>query len=112
MAVLIVPLQKFMVAQTTQDVVALLPTDYAGHYVESTFYIVWSVGSAAGSVVVETAHDPVYTGLWSNLGTSNFSAANKVTSISISGVYAAVRIRIATAITTGTVDVWALASDS
>jgi hypothetical protein len=111
MAVLFVPLQKIMQAQTAQNAVAVLPDDYIGRYVESTFYVVWDHTSAAGSVVVETAHSPTYAGTWANLATANWSAIDKITSISISG-YAAVRVRIATAVTTGTVDVWVLASDS
>jgi hypothetical protein len=112
MAVLFVPLQKIMQAVTTQEAVAVLPDDYIGRYVESTFYVVWNHTSGAGSVVVETAHSPSYTGTWANLATANWSAIDKITSISISGVYAAVRVRIATAVTSGAVDVWVLASDS
>ena len=111
----ILPPFKLLNAETSSGVSALLPVsplfNCCGH-VEATDYVEWSHTSAAGTVVVETAARPDYAGTWANLGTANWSAIDTVSSISVSGIYGAVRVRISSAVTTGTVDVWAITANA
>ena len=73
---------------------------------ETTFYVVFGPGTTAGAVMIESAHDPAYTGTWAQLGsTVTWSAASKIHTVSVTGVYLAMRARISTAVTGGTVTV-------
>lgn len=107
-----------MDSATAQDTVALLPTNpiapnanIAGRWREITFYVVFSTGSAAGTVLIETAHDPTYTGTWFTEATVTWAAASSVKAVSITGNFIAMRARISSAITTGTVQVYAVATN-
>ncbi len=81
-----------------------------GAYLESIFYVNFDHTSAAGVVVIETAHDPSYAGTWANLATVTWSAIDKCHYVALTGVFAALRARISTTVTSGTVDVWVQAS--
>jgi hypothetical protein len=70
---------------------------------ESAVYINWSSGVSAGAVVVETAHDPNYTGTWATLSTVNWTAASKEDIVQITGIHAAIRTRVSSTIMNGTV---------
>ena len=75
---------------------------------ETAIYVVWGAGTSSGVVTVETAHDATYAGTWANLATDTWSAESSVDVVQITGVMAALRVRISTVIGGGTVDVWAL----
>ena len=79
---------------------------YASQIRESTFYIVFGPGTTAGAVTIESAHDPAYTGTWATQSTAvSWSAASRVHTVSITGVFLALRARISTGIDGGTVSV-------
>lgn len=72
---------------------------------ETAAYVVWSAGATAGVVVIESAHDATYTGTWASLATVNWSAATKVDIAQITGIHRALRARISTSVSNGTVTV-------
>jgi len=111
MAVATVPLTKILTAQTTADVYAPFPPPSNGKFIESTVYVVWSAGASAGSVVIETAPYEGYTDTWANIATVAWSAEKKVNYVNVTGVFATVRVRIATTITGGTVDAYVIATN-
>jgi hypothetical protein len=79
---------------------------------EITYYIVFSAGTSAGAVQVETAHDPLFAGTWAAEGTPvAWAVANSVRTVRVQGASYISRARISTAIVGGTVDVWAMALD-
>lgn len=74
---------------------------------ESVVYIVWSAGTSAGAVQVETANDATYTGTWAPLGDPvAWTAVSRQDVVQITGVNVALRTRISTAIVGGTVTTW------
>lgn len=82
---------------------------FYGQYKEIGGYVVFSAGCSAGIVVLETAPDFDYTGIWANLATINFASPSKAHQVAITGVFRAARFRISSAIIGGTVKVRALA---
>lgn len=97
-------------SQTAQNFFVLAPTFLDGKYTEMIFYVTFDHTSAAGQVVIETAYNPYYTGTWANVGTVNWSAIDKAHYVAVTGVFKALRVRIATAVTTGTCDVAMISS--
>lgn len=61
--------------------------------------------SAAGAVLIETAANRNYAGLWAVLATVTWSAIDKSHHVAVAGSYRVIRARIGTAVTTGTVTV-------
>jgi len=102
--------QKLLDAQTTLGVTALFPASLNGEYVEFTIYVTFNGTSAAGVVMLETAPEADYAGTWANIGTVTWSAASKAAYVSVTGVFNALRVRISTAVTTGTCDVFLVAA--
>ena len=79
---------------------------FASQARETTFYVVFGPGTTAGGVTIESAHDPAYSGTWSAQSTAvAWAAASRVHTVSITGVFLALRARISTAIEGGTVTV-------
>ncbi len=96
-----------------QNCIAIFPPSLRGQYVEFIVYIIFSTGSAAGKVQIETAHDKDYSGTWATVGnTIDFAAATSEKYAAVTGVFGALRLRIDTAVTTGTVSGWVVASTS
>ena len=73
---------------------------------ESAIYVEWGVGTTAGVVTIESASSAAYTGTWAPLGTVTWSAASKADIIQITGVHLALRARISTGVTGGTINAW------
>ena len=74
---------------------------------ESAAYVVWGTGVTAGVVEVETAHDGAYTGTWAPLATVTFSGtAPKSDVVQVTGIHLALRTRISTVISGGTVSTY------
>lgn len=74
---------------------------------ESAVYIDWSTGVTAGGVTIETAVDQNYTGTWAPLIVVAFSStAPRQDVVQITGVHWAIRSRISTNMTGGTVTTW------
>ncbi len=72
---------------------------------EVAFYIEFDHTSAAGQVLIETASETTYTGTWAILATVNWAAIDKCHYVAVTGAFRALRARIASAITSGTVNV-------
>lgn len=77
-----------------------------------SFYITGSAGVGAGAVTLETAPTPNYAGTWHGLAAAVTVAATttKLTTISNSPL-GAIRARVSTNVTGGTVDVTYIGSD-
>jgi hypothetical protein len=89
----------------------MFPESVRGHYTEFTVYIIFSSASAAGAVQIETASDYSYTGTWGAVGSPIAWAANTSQKYaSVTGAFAALRLRISTTVTSGTVSAWVVAS--
>ncbi len=73
---------------------------------ESAVYVQWSAGVNAGAVVLESAHDPNYTGTWAPLVTVTQTGTSREDIIQVTGIHAAVRTRVGTGVTGGTVSTW------
>lgn len=73
---------------------------------ESVIYVQWSAGTDAGVVKIESAHDESYTGTWATLATITWSAASKEDVVQITGIHAAIKTRVSTTVTNGTVTTW------
>ena len=71
--------------------------------------IVWGPNCTAGTVVIETAHDPKYTGTWAVIQTLAWSAGGKVDHWDDGDeVYACLRVRISVAIENGSINAHAM----
>jgi hypothetical protein len=78
--------------------------DVLGNGDEVAIYINWNAGVTAGAVAVETAPTLDYVGAWSLLINVPFSGlAPKTDIVQLTGAYRAIRTRISTAVTGGTV---------
>lgn len=89
---------------STAGSIAQIPDTLNGLYSEFTIYIDFSTGSAAGKITVETATDMSYAGTWAAIGnTIDWAAQTTQKYMSVTGVFKAIRLRISTTVTTGTV---------
>jgi hypothetical protein len=75
-------------------------------------YVTFNAGAAAGVVLIETAPASDYTGTWAILATVNWAAATKVHYVALTGAVRAIRARISSAVTSGTVTVQLVANIS
>src|SRR5579862_7139478 len=71
---------------------------------ESAIYVQWGTGASGGTIIIESSHDPNYTGTWAPLATIAWSAQSREDIIQITGIHAALRTRVSSTITGGTVD--------
>lgn len=98
--------QALQTAVSAQDAATTIGSGIMSRCRETAIYIHWSAGAAAGAVVVESAFAEAFTGTWANLATVNWVSANRVDIVQITGVHGALRTRISTTITGGTVNTW------
>tara|TARA_Y100000310_G_scaffold296953_1_gene329613 strand:+ start:1165 stop:1503 length:339 start_codon:yes stop_codon:yes gene_type:complete len=89
-------------AQSTDETAGAVGVSGLRHM---TVLIEWSAGVSAGVVEVEEASTTTYAGTWSNITTVTTGAASSTDAVHIEGSYKALRARISTAITGGTVTV-------
>jgi hypothetical protein len=75
-----------------------------------TAYITGSAGVSAGAVQLEHAPSKDYTGTWAALGAATTVVANTTNAVSVQATVKAVRARISTPITGGTVTVLLVAN--
>lgn len=75
-----------------------------------TAYIVGNGAVSAGAVQLEQAHRKDFTGTWAALGAVTTVVANTVAAITTAGTAKAVRARVTTPITGGTVTVLLVAN--
>lgn len=92
-------------ALTAQNASGTIGIADAANSREWGFYVEFSSGSAAGVVLIETASDENYAGTWAVLSTVTWSAQSKSHYVALTGVFRAIRARISSAVTTGTVNV-------
>ncbi len=94
-------------AKTAADTTGIgtVPEDWCGRYVEATFYVYFDHTSAAGTVLVESAPYRNYDGVWVTEGTVTWSAIDKAHRVSVNLLSGAMRVRISSAVTSGTVSV-------
>jgi hypothetical protein len=104
-------LRTIIDAKTAQNAVGYYPDILNSKYIESILYVVFDSTAAAGVVVVETAHDRDYQGTWANIGTVTFASASKEHYVAVTGVFAAIRVRISSAVTSGTVSCYAIGTN-
>ncbi len=99
-------------AKTLTDAtgIGVMPESVCGKYVEASFYVTFDHTSAAGVVLIESAPYRGYTGTWVTEGTVTWSAIDKAHRVSLNLLSGAMRARITTAVTSGTVTVRAFAS--
>lgn len=90
--------------------IGVLPSSLCGKFVVSTFYIEFDHTSAAGTVLIESAGSRDYAGTWVTEGTVNWSAIDKTSRVSLNLLTGAIRARISSAVTSGTVTVRAFAA--
>ena len=90
--------------------IGVMPESICGRYVEATFYVTFDATAAAGTVLIESASSRDYTGTWVVEGTVNFASANKAHRVSLNMLSGAMRARISSAVTSGTVTVTAFAA--
>lgn len=79
--------------------------DFKGLCKNLTLYVDGSAGISAGAVQLETASDPAYAGTWAAIGSPVTVTASTSKIVQQAGVFGAVRARISTNVTGGTVTV-------
>lgn len=77
---------------------------------EYTFYVVFSAGTGAGTVKLETAHDPAFTGTWAVIATVAWATENTVHYVALTQCVRALRMRFTANVTGGTADCYYIAS--
>lgn len=90
--------------------IGVMPESICGQYVESTFYIDFDHTSAAGTVLIESAPYRNYAGTWVTEATVSWAAIDKAHRVSLTMLTGAMRARISSAVTSGTVTVRAFAA--
>jgi len=90
--------------------IGVMPESICGKYVEATFYVAFDHTSAAGTVLIESAPSRNYAGTWVVEGTVNWAAIDKAHRVSLNLLSGAMRARISSAVTSGTVTVTAFAA--
>jgi len=99
---------KIVDALTALNAAGYLPTEQTSKAAYITLHTNFDATAAAGVVLIESSHDKDYTGTWVVEDTVTFSAASKAHISKLVGPRLAVRARISSAVTSGTVDVNAL----
>ena len=97
--------QKLLVEAFAEDATGTTPFAFRNVGVlETTHQIRWNAGVSSGVVDIETAEDETYTGTWAPVATVTFTGtAPKTDYVRVQGAYNALRHRISTIITDGTV---------
>lgn len=80
---------------------AVIGPGYMPRCRESAIYIVWGASTNGGQITIETAHDPNFSGTWAPLLVKSWAAASSQDVVQITGIHAAIRTRITSAITGG-----------
>ena len=107
---LLMPLTEFTLTPdaTSTNSFCMMPASLQGLALEWTFYVQFSAGSAAGTVLVESAPSRDFNGLWAQEASIAWAVASSVKSAHITAIMQATRVRISSTITTGTVRIFAM----
>lgn len=98
--------KKVMAGLSALDATGLPPADQVPQCSQHNVVVEFGAATTAGTIVVEEAARPDYTGTWANLATIAWSAATKAGSASVNATKAALRTRISVGVVNGTVDVY------
>lgn len=96
---------------TTQHSYAYLPEIVCGKTIEMAVYVLFSHGTSAGKVRIQSApyHDYPGTNAWANEGNTIDWAAEDSTKVArLTGLFGALRLDIDTAVTGGTIRAWVI----
>lgn len=97
--------------KSAQHEYAYFPEVLGGESVEFGIYVMFSHGSAAGKIQIQTAPTRDYSGVWSNVGsTMDWAAQDSTKHVFLTAAAGALRLDIDTAVTTGTVSGWLVAA--
>lgn len=99
--------RKIITAQSALDSLGLLSQSEIEAGDGFLFQVKFGAGTSAGSVVIETADDDTFTGVWAVLQTIAWAAANRQHQYYAPGPQLSIRARISVAIVGGTIDVTA-----
>lgn len=102
--------QFIMQAKSAINDVGLVARNLLMNAQNVSIYIIFAAGSTAGTVLIESSHDPEYSGTWSTVATINWAAASRVHMAAIVGPHKALRVRISGTITNGSIDAYAVAN--
>src|SRR6185295_8585263 len=97
---------KLLVAKSALNDAAITPEVFGTLGIQrTTSTIKWGTGVVSGAVTVEGADDPAYTGTWAPIAVVTFSGtAPKEDYVQADGSFGAIRHRVSTVLSGGTVD--------
>lgn len=98
--------QHLLTAATATTANAVVGPGFMPRCRETAVYVVWSAGVGAGAVTIESSFDPAYAGTWAPLQVVTQTGASRQDIVQITGAHAALRTRVSTTVTGGTVDTW------
>lgn len=102
--------RTLLAAQSAQHATGVLKAGELSQVTELAFYVVFGKSTAGGMVVIETAHDPVYTGRWARVMTIPWEEPDRVHHVAVTAEHLALRVRIAEQILGGDVTVLVVGS--
>ena len=88
--------------------IGVMPATLAGQELEATVYVVFDHTSAAGTILLESSHSYQYSGTWATEATVTWAAIDSVKVAHLTAANQALRVRVSSAVTSGTCDVWLL----
>ena len=100
-------LTKLLSAASTDEVSAGVDLTDDVQYV--TVYIEWGAGTGAGVVQIEEAPHAEYAGTWAPVQELTWAQASVTDAVHLTGAYAALRVRITTGVTGGSINAYLLA---
>lgn len=104
----------FVPDSATQHSYAYFPPNINPWFYHLTVYILFSHGTTAGKVQLQSApyHDYPGSNVWANEGSSiDWAVEDSVKALHIDGVYGQLRLDIATAVANGTIRAWVIGID-
>ena len=87
----------------------VLGPDRVGHLDAFGLYVVFGAGTVGGTVVLETAPQAEWKGLWHPLGSVTWLRESRAHYLGVRGAFTALRVRVAEPIAGGIVRVYATA---
>jgi len=97
---------RIMDAQSVDETLStVLGPSILSQVQEGVFYTIFGPNTTAGVVTIEGAHATDYTGTWSNIATITWATTDTVHRTNYTGAHLAIRARISTVISGGTVSV-------
>ena len=101
----------FLTDATTAGSLAVFPDTVNPYFDRLTVYILFSHGTTAGKVQLQSApyHDYPQTNVWANEGsTIDWAVQDSTKALHIDGVYGQLRLNIDTTVANGTIRAWVI----